>query len=300
MGNLMEQKRTLWIIAAVGIFLLVVLGAALILYSPSSRGRKTIAATAPVDRPVQTTGWTTAPAQETPADTPAQEPVPADTLPADADKAAPSEADSASPSGVTKVGDLTVISENTTVYGLERKYPETAQAESDGSTMIDLNTLKTAPAAETVTPQNETSAKAIETVKAARPAPIEEETSAPVKNVKKSSSPVRTASAAKTSSSGKTASAKKPAAKSAVTQYWVQAASFASKKSADDARAVLDDSRIAADVFTYKDSRGRLFYRVRIGPYMTQSEAEYWRTRIVQISEFSKTQSYITKTTSSI
>lgn len=299
MGNLMEQKRTLWIIAAVGIFLLVVLGAALILYSPSSRGRKTIAATAPVDRPVQT-GWTTAPAQETPADAPAQAPVPAETMPADADKAPSAESDTASPSGVTKVGDLTVISENTTVYGLEQKYPEKTQAESDGSTMIDLNTLKSAPAAETVTPQNETSAKAIETVKAARPAPVENETPAPVKSVKKSSSPVRTVSAAKTASSKKTASAKKPAAKSAVTQYWVQAASFTSKKSADDARAVLDDSRIAADVFTYKDSRGKLFYRVRIGPYMTQSEAEYWRTRIVQISEFSKTQSYITKTTSSI
>ena len=32
----MEQKRTLWIIAAVGVFLLVVLGAALILYSPKA------------------------------------------------------------------------------------------------------------------------------------------------------------------------------------------------------------------------------------------------------------------------
>ena len=31
----MEQKKTLWIVAAAGIFLLVVVGAALILYSPS-------------------------------------------------------------------------------------------------------------------------------------------------------------------------------------------------------------------------------------------------------------------------
>ena len=300
MGNLMEQKRTLWIIAAVGIFLLVVLGAALILYAPSSRGRKTVAATAPVDRPVQTTGWTTASSQNTPADAPVQDSVPAETPTAAADKAASAETGAVSPSGVTKVGDLTVISENTTVYGLERKYPETAQAESDGSTMIDLNTLKSAPAAEAVTPQNETSAKAIETVKAARPVPVEDETPVQVKNVKKSSSAVITATTPKTASSKKTASAKKPAAKSAAVQYWVQAASFTSKKSADDARAVLDDSRIAADVFTYKDSHGKLFYRVRIGPYMTQSEAEYWRTRIVQIDEFSKTQSYITKTTSSI
>ena len=31
----MEQKRILWIIAAVGVFFLVVIGAALILYSPT-------------------------------------------------------------------------------------------------------------------------------------------------------------------------------------------------------------------------------------------------------------------------
>ena len=39
----MEQKRTLWIIAAVGVFLLAVIGAALILYSPSQTVDSSIA-----------------------------------------------------------------------------------------------------------------------------------------------------------------------------------------------------------------------------------------------------------------
>jgi Sporulation related domain. len=82
----------------------------------------------------------------------------------------------------------------------------------------------------------------------------------------------------------------------AVTQFWVQAAAFTSKKTADDARATLDSNKIPADVFTYKDNRGRMFYRVRIGPYMTKSEAEYWRTRIAMIPEFAKNESYVTST----
>jgi len=47
-------------------------------------------------------------------------------------------------------------------------------------------------------------------------------------------------------------------------------------------------------VFTYKDSKGNLFYRVRVGPYTTKSEAEYWKNRIEAIDLFAKSGSYIT------
>ena len=39
----MDQKKTLWIIAAVGVFLLVVVGAAMIIYSPSQTGESSMA-----------------------------------------------------------------------------------------------------------------------------------------------------------------------------------------------------------------------------------------------------------------
>ena len=50
----MEQKRILWITAAVGIFLLVVLGGALIIYSPQTRAPKSIAKSASV---TESNGW---------------------------------------------------------------------------------------------------------------------------------------------------------------------------------------------------------------------------------------------------
>jgi cell division protein FtsN len=307
MGNLMEQKRILWIIAAVGIFLLVVLGAALILYSPTAHSTQTVAAITPVKRPASN-GWISAPsasAEQQHADEPAA---------SDSRKQAPESVSSgttAENSGtlpVTHVGDMTVIAQNTTVYGLEKKYQSGETQSSDGSTTIDLNTLKTAPAASrTVIPENETSAKAMETVRqtsnTAASKPVAAET---VKKAVQKKEPANTGVSKTGTTAKKTAAqeTKRPSAATAagkqipVTQFWVQAAAFSNKKTADDARATLDTNKIAADVFTYKDNKGRVFYRVRIGPYTTKSEAEYWRMRIVQIPEFAKNESYVTSTVS--
>ena len=107
-----------------------------------------------------------------------------------------------------------------------------------------------------------------------------------------------TAASAKTNTSAKAASsAKAPATK---TQFWVQVAAYSSKKAAEGARSVLDENKITADIFTYKDSKDNLFYRVRVGPYTTKSEAEYWKSKIIKISEFSKAESYITSTSTQL
>jgi hypothetical protein len=50
----MEQKKTLWIIAAVSVFLLVVMGAAMILYNPSAGASRKVASIKPVEKSVQT------------------------------------------------------------------------------------------------------------------------------------------------------------------------------------------------------------------------------------------------------
>ena len=70
------------------------------------------------------------------------------------------------------------------------------------------------------------------------------------------------------------------------------------KKNADEARELLDKNGIQCEVFTFTDSKGTLFYRVRVGPYTTKSEAEYWRTRIIKINDIDNAgDSYITSTT---
>jgi hypothetical protein len=94
-----------------------------------------------------------------------------------------------------------------------------------------------------------------------------------------------------------TAKVTKTPAKPKVVQYWVQVTSLKSKKSAENAREVLDENKITADIFTYKDKKDQLFYRVRVGPYTTKSEAEYWQSKIAKIDTFASSSSYITSTT---
>jgi cell division protein FtsN len=309
MGNFMEQKHTLWIIAAVGIFLLVVLGAALLLYSPTAHSTHTVAAITPVKRPASS-GWISAPVipseqQHTDEQTASGEetrPVPT----VQSDPAGTAAGVTTPP--VTHVSDMTVIAQNTTVYGLEKRYQSGEVQPADGSTTIDLNTLKTAPTASgAVVPENETSAKAMETVRqssdtfTAKPVaevPVQKTVS---KKETSKTVPLKADTIAKKSAGKQT---KQPAAakvkkQTANTQFWVQAAAFTSRKAADNARATLDNNKIPADVFTYTDNKGHVFYRVRIGPYITKSEAEYWRTRIIMIPEFVKNESYITSTVSS-
>lgn len=272
----MEQKKTLWIIAAVGAFLLVVLGAAGLFYSPARNQVPTIASVSPVEKH-NSNGWTTPSVQ-------------------------------ANVTEPTKVNDLVVLSDNTTIF-------EVAKADNN-STTIDLNALKqelystdnaelTAPiqtqpqninitvnvpdtAKETVVYSTENIVTKTTEVpaKAEEPAPVKKTTVVASKNTVKPAEKT----VAKTTTTVAKAEPKK-------TQFWVQVAAYSNKKGAEGARSVLTSNKIPSDIFTYKDNKDNLFYRVRVGPYTTKSEAEYWRSRIIKIDTFAKAESYVTSTT---
>ena len=315
----MEQKKTLWIIAAVSVFMLVVMGAAMIIYKPATGASRKVASIKPVEKSVQTqtqsqSGWT----NSTPAET----------------------AVTSSP----QVSDMFVVSENTTVLDLGQANASNAAAPENQSTTIDLNALKRELAADAAlaqtNPQNinitvnvsdkNNSAKVEEppvvltteyyTGKAKEAEEYEKATAvkktetAPKAAVAKSPSTGSgtagkgTGTAGKSSgsaekSSGTAGAAKAAPAKSstatktaAVTRFWVQVAAYSNKKTAENARSVLSDKKINSDIYTYEDAKSKLFYRVRVGPFTTKSEAEYWQSKIVEISDFSKAGSYVTST----
>lgn len=314
----MEQKRTLWIVLASGIFLLVVIGAALILYSPSSSPRATArsladsgavwtAPSSPLESRTQGTAGTSMPPLTPPGPANSSSVTQSlespregtsdvvDILPFDDGQAsrtgAPADipaqnsqgvySQSASAPQITQTDSLTVIANGAT------------NIVSTGTT-IDLNALK--EYSPSVTPANQ---KAENAMKETGKAPAK---STPQQTQAKTSTP---APATKTPAASGTANVKKttapkgstsavPAAKPLPDRFWVQVASYASKKNADEARAVLDEHKIPCEVFTYKDSSGKIFYRVRAGDYTTKSEAEYWQSRIAEIPEFAKSKSYIT------
>lgn len=288
----MEQKKTLWIITAAGMFLAVVLLAAIMVNRPGASNVPATAAITTVDmmsnRPV---------AQKTEDTIAAVEP-------------------SINKEDLDNLSDAEKPEEGFEVTQLS---PAVTQ-EEDGTVTIDLNQVASSEV-QAVTPRNETAAIAMETKKQSEKADTiytaapSKKTAAEVEAEKQASwlnstgakpkevaqtsgsqGSVKTA-ASTTASSGSVAAAATATVKPAyveTTKYWVQCAAYNSKKTADQARSTLDENRIPAEVFTYKDAKDNLFYRVRVGPYTTKSEAEYWKNRIGQIAAFKNAQSYIT------
>ena len=307
----MEQKRTLWIMAAVGVFLLVVLGAALILYSPTARSSQTIATVSPSNKQTSN-GWVSLAPAENETTIP-QTKMPATETFIEETNEVPQQNVINSEEKITRVAELTVYADkatiisnnpnemNNVVAAVPSSVPEQKTAEQthhtviNNTTTIDINPVISEKPV--VTPKNELTKNTIETTSkkvVAKPVVkqvAKKEVSKPVSKPKK----VTTTKA--TTSTTTTAKVTKTPAKPKVVQYWVQVTSLKSKKSAENAREVLDENKITADIFTYKDKKDQLFYRVRVGPYTTKSEAEYWQSKIAKIDTFASSSSYITSTT---
>jgi cell division protein FtsN len=307
----MEQKRTLWIMAAVGVFLLVVLGAALILYSPTARSSQTIATVSPSNKQTSN-GWVSLAPAENETTIP-QTKMPATEVLSEQNNEVPQQNVINSEEKITRVAELTVYADkatiisnnpnemNNVVAAVPSSVPEQKTAEQthhtviNNTTTIDINPVISEKPV--VTPKNELTKNTIETTsKKVAEKPVvkqvaKKEVSKPV------SKPKKVTSTKATTSTTTTAKVTKTPAKPKVVQYWVQVTSLKSKKSAENAREVLDENKITADIFTYKDKKDQLFYRVRVGPYTTKSEAEYWQSKIAKIDTFASSSSYITSTT---
>lgn len=291
----MEQKKTLWIVAASGVFLLVVVGAALLLslqkngssqnnFNPSdgwisSAKAPDVTFTPGVNAQSQ--------AANPPADYSFEGVSPIEGAKTEIP---PAQTETNAP---IKANNVTVIADNTLVYG------------SSTTTTIDLNALKSNPAnSVAVTPKNSYTAEQMNTGTTENVQSSVNEKSKTVsavpqnsKTVAKQTTPKKEAVKPAVSSTKSTAKKTvKPATTAAQTKpssFWIQVGSYEAKKSADEARTILENNKIQNEVFTYTDAKGKLFYRVRVGPYTTKSEAEYWKNKISELKEFEKAQSYV-------
>lgn len=282
----MEQKRTLWIVAAVGVFLLVVLGAALILYTPQSK-QATIANSRVTNSSTASNGWISlAPSAPLQTSTNPDEKV-------DEESSVLSDKEIPNPAKTElRTEEVNIYAENANVYSEKtelNKLGENATVKAESSekptTIVLTEPEKTAE------------------TKASKPEVSKPRSNVAVKNSvsEKQKAPAKpehknTAKTAKTEQN-KSVSAKPSVKEPEIVQYWVQVSALTSRKSADEARNKLGENQINADVFTYTDNKKQLFYRVRVGPYTTKSEAEYWRTKISKIDSFQNNSSYITSTT---
>lgn len=308
----MEEKRILWISAAVGIFLLIVIGAAWILYAPHKNADSASVLTQEQNEntwiltpQASGTALAEAPKEEVPAH-------PAGTAPTVLPSDAASSSETSDQVNRVQSKDLTIISNSTTVFTKDGvttidltasgRAPEQQVIEApagsenarDVKTVVPAQSGNEARAAETAQPQSVKPATAgtqnAQTVKPAK--------SAQNTQTQKNAPPAKKAAAAKPANTAakNTGKPKAAAAKTANVpdRFWVQAASFTDKENAENARSILASEKIPAEVFTYRDKSGKTFYRLRVGPYTTESEAQYWNSRIKLIEHFSSAQSYVT------
>jgi len=71
----------------------------------------------------------------------------------------------------------------------------------------------------------------------------------------------------------------KPTAPRTVSEYWIQAAAFTSRSRADDLQRELAAKGLST-LITLKDIDGTTWYRVRIGPYLSEAEAKGWLGKV--------------------
>ena len=259
----MEQKKMLWIILSVSLFVLVIFGVALFLYSPA-RSHNAVYA-----------GGETIPYEAGFHDGNTVDP---DQWVRNPDKVA----------GLDKTAVPT--EENVLDLSVAAEIPH------DPAQDIDVSGLtKQPPAPTSEMPQDLAEQIGIADRKDEKRPAKQPDTKVQKRNTEQIDSIV------KPNVKPKTAAAKQPPAP-AVKQapakpqtqklYWVQAASLSSRLNAEKARDTLTALHMKAEIFTKTTASG-VTYRVRVGPFNNNTEANYWLKNINKIKAFEK--SYVTE-----
>jgi DedD protein len=92
--------------------------------------------------------------------------------------------------------------------------------------------------------------------------------------------------------------ASKPAATSGqklIDNYWVQTGSFSAKTRAETVKETLASKGITS-LIENREVNGTNFFRVRVGPYTSRNEADYWLALIKAIDGFEESQIWKTQT----
>jgi DedD protein len=95
------------------------------------------------------------------------------------------------------------------------------------------------------------------------------------------------AAAAAASSSASGASSR-PRARSQE-DYWIQTGAFSALVRAENAKEILASKGLVS-IIDDREVEGRIWYRVRVGPYTSENEANYWLALVRAIDGFDGSQ----------
>jgi DedD protein len=263
----MEKRKILLVAVSVGIFLVIVLSAAILIFPPNTGGDA-----AARTGSVQTTLIEEKPAR--PALSP-QEPVSADA--ADMIRSAeeiqdlliPPPGRSPSSAAATEAADS------------PDDVAEIAE-QSDPSRVVINVPKPSAPGVPAPAPR-----PAAPAAPAAR-APTDPKPAAPaVSNVKPPAAAPKPAAPA--ASNTRTAAAGKSTTTRTQRDYWIQTGAFSALIRAEDAKDLLASKGLSS-IIDDGEVDGQTWYRVRVGPYTSENEANYWLALVRAINGFDQSQ----------
>jgi DedD protein len=253
----MEKKKLLLVAVSVGVFLVIVIGASILIFTPKNTLPGPVEAAVKPSIPAETPSTAV-------AENPAQQPVSVD--------AADMVKNAENIQGLqTPPPTATAIQENVFyIYGENPNQAVTVETTGDSSAQLVIDVPKPSTAA----------------VPDVSPVPLKSKTPAAVVPARQQTTPAA-------SVRPPPASAAKPAPAAAQTKlyddYWVQTGSFSTKARADGVKETLASKGIGS-VIENREVEGKTFYRVRVGPYTSKNEADYWLSLIRSISGFEESQ----------
>jgi len=74
-----------------------------------------------------------------------------------------------------------------------------------------------------------------------------------------------------------------------INDFWVQTGAFTAKVRADDAKELLASKGLTS-IIENREIDGKTWYRVRLGPYTSEKEANYWLALVKSIDGFNESQ----------
>jgi DedD protein len=101
--------------------------------------------------------------------------------------------------------------------------------------------------------------------------------------------PAESAKSATPAPAAKPATVAKADSSKANNNYWVQTGAFSTKVRAEGAKESLASKGITS-IIDNRNIDGKTWYRVRVGPYMSENEAKYWLALVKSIDGFTDSQ----------
>jgi len=258
----MEKKKLLLVAISVGVFLALTIGAAILFFAPKEVPAATMAAVKSIG--AVDTGIT---------------------VPAPASSSGPSVSQDSTPQSssldpvelVNATPGLRQVPEGTAKQG-EDFYINGNNGGNNGGTGKTTETVISVPKPTTAAvPDTPPAGKAASTTATAQTA------------VKPAAAAVPVAAAVTVSTAAQTQAKPASVQTKVYNDYWVQTGAFSTIARAESVKKTLSDKGITS-IIENSEVNGKTVFRVRVGPYTSQNEANYWLSLIKSISGFEDSQ----------